>query len=77
MSPDPTGDPHAPATRFVFEDGRGAVGFIDSVTQPFCASCSRIRVTSDGKFRVCLYDDRETDLRAALRGGADDDSIAR
>jgi len=76
MSPDPTGDPHAPATRFVFADGRGAVGFIDSVTQPFCASCSRIRVTSDGKFRVCLYDDRETDLRAALRGGADDSSIA-
>jgi cyclic pyranopterin phosphate synthase len=76
MRPDPGGDPHAPATRFLFEDGRGAVGFIDSVTQPFCASCSRIRVTSDGKFRVCLYDDRETDLRAALRGGATDSSIA-
>jgi cyclic pyranopterin phosphate synthase len=75
MSPDPSGDPHAPATRFRFNDGRGAVGFIDSVTQPFCASCSRIRVTSDGKFRVCLYDDRETDLRAALRGGADDSAI--
>ena len=73
---DPAGDPHAPASRFVFEDGKGAVGFIDSVTSPFCASCSRIRVTSDGKFRVCLYDDRETDLRAMLRGGATDDAIA-
>lgn len=73
---DPAGDPHAPATRFVFEDGAGAVGFIDSVTSPFCATCSRIRMTSDGKFRVCLYDDRETDLRALLRGGATDDAIA-
>ena len=74
--PDPAGDPHAPATRFLFEDGKGAVGFIDSVTAPFCASCTRIRLTSDGKFRVCLYDDKEEDLRAALRGGESDDAIA-
>jgi cyclic pyranopterin phosphate synthase len=76
MVPDPKGDPHAPASRFVFEDGRGAVGFIDSVTAPFCAGCTRVRLTSDGKFRVCLYDDAETDLRAALRAGADDATIA-
>ncbi len=76
LAPDPAGDQHAPATRYVFDDGGGAVGFIDSVTAPFCGACSRIRVTSDGKFRVCLYDDRETDLRAALRGGASDDAIA-
>jgi len=76
MAPDPRSDAHAPASRYVFEDGRGAVGFIDSVTAPFCGACSRIRLTSDGKFRVCLYDDRETDLRAALRGGADDEAIA-
>jgi len=44
---DPAGDPHAPASRFLFEDGSGAVGFIDSVTAPFCAACSRIRLTSD------------------------------
>lgn len=73
---DPREDPHAPASRFLYEDGRGAVGFIDSVSAPFCAACSRIRVTSDGKFRVCLYDDRETDLRAALRSGAGDEAIA-
>lgn len=73
---DPKGDPNAPATRFVFTDGRGSVGFIDSVTAPFCSACSRIRLTSDGKFRVCLYDDRETDLRAALRGGEPDAAIA-
>jgi cyclic pyranopterin phosphate synthase len=74
--PDPAGDAHAPASRFLFEDGKGAVGFINSVTAPFCGACTRIRLTSDGKFRVCLYDDRETDLRAALRGGASDASIA-
>jgi cyclic pyranopterin phosphate synthase len=69
------GDPHAPASRFLFDDGRGAVGFIDSVTAPFCSACSRIRLTSDGKFRVCLYDDREADLRELLRGGAGDEAI--
>ena len=74
--PDPAGDPHAPASRFLFEDGKGAVGFIDSVTSPFCRSCTRIRLTSDGKFRVCLYDDKEEDLRAALRGNVSDDGIA-
>jgi cyclic pyranopterin phosphate synthase len=73
---DPAEDPHAPASRFLYEDGGGAVGFIDSVTAPFCAACSRLRLTSDGKFRVCLYDDREADLRAALRGGSSDAAIA-
>ena len=75
MTRDRAGDPHAPASRFLFDDGQGAVGFIDSVTAPFCSACSRIRLTSDGKFRVCLYDDRETDLRALLRGGGDDAAI--
>ena len=73
---DPSGDPHAPASRYLFEDGAGAVGFIDSVSAPFCGTCSRLRVTSDGKLRVCLYDDRETDLRAPLREGVDDRTIA-
>ena len=76
LVPDPAGDRHAPASRFLFEDGKGAVGFINSVTAPFCAACTRIRLTSDGKFRVCLYDDKETDLRAALRGDATDAAIA-
>ena len=72
LAPDPARDPRAPATRFLFEDGGGAVGFINSVTEPFCADCGRIRLTSDGKFRVCLYDDREVVLKAAMRGGATD-----
>ena len=70
-------DPHAPARRYRFADGRGAVGFINSVTEPFCASCSRLRLTSDGKFRVCLYDEREIDLKGPLRAGADDASLER
>ncbi|HEX4823959.1 MAG TPA: GTP 3',8-cyclase MoaA [Candidatus Polarisedimenticolaceae bacterium] len=73
---DPKEDPHAPASRFLYEDGMGAVGFIDSVSAPFCGDCSRLRVTSDGKLRVCLYDDCETDLRAPLRAGAADAAIA-
>ncbi len=76
IEPDPDGDPSAPASRWVFGDGRGAIGFIDSVTAPFCADCSRLRLTSDGKLRVCLYDDVETDLKALLRGGASDDDVA-
>ena len=75
LEPDPAADPHAPAARFRFRDGRGAVGFIDSVTQPFCATCSRLRLTADGKLRVCLYDDREVDLKTPLRAGASDTEI--
>ena len=73
---DPSEDPHAPASRFRYADGAGAVGFIDSVSAPFCGSCSRLRVTSDGAFRVCLYDDRETDLKGPLRSGAGDARLA-
>ena len=76
LEPDPRGDPHAPATRYVFGDGRGAVGFIDSVTRPFCAACSRLRLTADGHFRVCLYDEHEIDLKTPLRAGAGDAEIA-
>jgi len=72
---DPAADPRAPATRYLFADGGGAIGFIDSVTGPFCATCSRIRLTADGKFRVCLYDNAERDLKALLRGGATDDEV--
>jgi len=75
IAPDPEGDPNAPASRHLYIDGLGAVGFIDSVTAPFCASCSRLRITSDGKLRVCLYDDAETDLKTPLRDGADDAAL--
>jgi cyclic pyranopterin phosphate synthase len=77
LRPDTARDPHAPATRWLYEDGRGAVGFVDSVSRPFCGDCSRLRLTSDGKLRVCLYDENEIDLKKALRGGAGDAEILR
>ena len=66
----------APAERFVYRDGQGAVGVIASVTRPFCESCDRIRLTAEGKLRNCLFAVREGDLRGLLRGGATDDELA-
>jgi len=66
-----------PATMWRFRDGaRGAVGVIASVSEPFCSSCNRIRITADGQFRTCLFALEETDLRALLRDGATDHQIA-
>ncbi|MEK9137041.1 MAG: GTP 3',8-cyclase MoaA [Bacteroidota bacterium] len=65
-----------PAERYMFADGKGELGFISSVSQPFCVHCDRVRMTSDGKFRTCLFSLHETDLRSMLRGGATDGEIA-
>jgi len=65
------------ARRYAFEDGAGQVGFISSVTQPFCGSCSRARLSSDGVFYTCLFAQHGTDLRGPLRAGADDDELLR
>ena len=67
----------APADRYVFQNGKGEVGFISSVSEPFCGDCNRVRITSDGKFRTCLFALKETDLRSLLRNGATDQEIAR
>ncbi len=64
-----------PATDFEYIDGMGRVGFINSVTEPFCESCDRIRMTAEGKFRNCLFSTREWDLRTLLRTGASDHAI--
>ncbi len=66
-----------PADAYRFADGVGEVGFISSVSDPFCSSCNRIRLTSDGKLRTCLFSQTEHDLRSLLRGGASDDEIRR
>ncbi len=67
----------APAQDYRFRDGIGGrVGFINSVTEPFCGNCDRIRLTADGKLRTCLFSTRETDLAALLRSGASDATIA-
>ncbi len=70
-------EPHATARVFRFRDCRGEIGFINPVSEPFCADCNRIRLTADGKLRTCLFSIRETDLREPLRGGADDAEIER
>ena len=65
-----------PAARYRYRDGLGEVGVISSVTQPFCGSCDRIRITAEGQLRNCLFAVRETDLRALLRRGAGDEELA-
>jgi cyclic pyranopterin phosphate synthase len=64
----PDQDPRAPATEFRYTDGGGRVGFIASVSKPFCLNCNRIRLTADGKLRYCLFAVEEMDVRALLRG---------
>jgi len=64
------------ARRYVFEDGIGEIGIIAPVSHPFCGHCSRVRVTSDGKIRTCLFSVREHDLAALIEDGADDRELA-
>jgi GTP 3',8-cyclase len=64
----------SPASRYLFAE-RGEFGVIPSVSEPFCARCSRIRITADGKFRTCLFATEETDLRTLLRSGASEEEI--
>jgi GTP 3',8-cyclase len=63
------------AERYAFADGEGEVGFISSVTQPFCGDCSRARLSSDGVLYTCLFATRGTGLRDALRSGASDEQL--
>jgi cyclic pyranopterin phosphate synthase len=65
------------AERYAFADGAGEIGFISSVTQPFCGGCTRARLSSDGVFYTCLFATAGTDMRAALRAGADADELRR
>ena len=66
----------APAELFRVDGGPATVGVIASVTRPFCGDCDRVRLTADGQVRNCLFARSESDLRTALRGGADDEEIA-
>jgi cyclic pyranopterin phosphate synthase len=66
---------HATAKVWRFRDGRGQIGFVNPVSEPFCADCDRIRITAEGKLRTCLFSLHETDLREPLRSGADDDEL--
>ena len=67
----------APAERFLVDEGPATVGIIASVSRPFCGACDRVRLTADGQLRNCLFAREESDLRAPLRAGADDDELVR
>jgi cyclic pyranopterin phosphate synthase len=69
-------EPSSTSRRFTFEDGVGEIGFINPVSQPFCGTCNRIRLTADGQVRTCLFSIDEWDLRAPLRSGASDAQLA-
>jgi len=62
--------------RYQYEDGQGEIGFISSVTEPFCGSCSRARLSADGVLYTCLFATQGTDLRGPIRNGADDNELA-
>ena len=64
------------ARRYEYADGQGEIGFISSVTEPFCGACSRARLSSDGMLYTCLFATHGTDLREPIRNGADDDELA-
>lgn len=64
------------ARRYQYEDGKGEIGLISSVTKPFCGSCSRARLSADGMLYTCLFATHGTDLREPLRNGADDSALA-
>jgi GTP 3',8-cyclase len=70
------GDP-APAERYRFADGGGEIGVISSVTQPFCGSCNRLRLTADGALRNCLFSNDESSARDLMRGGGSDEELAQ
>ena len=69
-------DPHAPAMDFQYADGSGRVGFIASISRPFCRQCNRIRLTADGKLRNCLFALDELDVRPMLRPTTDAAGLA-
>src|SRR5438045_4010709 len=68
--------PSSTARRYAFADGAGELGFVNPVSEPFCSTCDRIRVTADGQLRTCLFSRREWDVKSVLRDGSDDAQIA-
>jgi cyclic pyranopterin phosphate synthase len=71
----PPNNPSETARRFTFDDGRGEIGIIAPVSEPFCGHCSRVRLTSDGKLRTCLFSQSDHDLAGLMYRGAGDDEL--
>ena len=67
--------PSSTARRFRFADGAGEIGFVNPVSEPFCSTCDRIRLTADGQLRTCLFSRREWDLKSPLRDGSSDERL--
>jgi cyclic pyranopterin phosphate synthase len=76
LVPVPDPDPRAPASEYEYADGGGRVGFIASVSKPFCMNCNRFRLTADGKLRYCLFAIHEDDVKTLMRAGGSDEEIA-
>lgn len=76
LTPIPDPDPRAPASEYSYADGGGRVGFIASVSRPFCLNCNRLRLTADGKVRYCLFAIEEDDVKTVMRSGGSDADIA-
>jgi cyclic pyranopterin phosphate synthase len=72
----PPNSPSETAKRYTFADGVGEIGIIAPVSEPFCGHCSRIRLTSDGKLRTCLFSQTDHDLYAQMHRGATDSELA-
>ena len=70
-------DPSDEARNYRLEDAPGVVGFISPVSEPYCGTCNRMRLTADGKFHLCLLNDDELDVKRALRNGAGEEGVAR
>jgi cyclic pyranopterin phosphate synthase len=68
---------NGPARRFRIPGGTGEIGFISALSQHFCDTCNRIRLTPDGRLRNCLFSDQETNIKDALRSGANDEELER
>ena len=77
LEPVPASYPGETSTRWRYADGEGEIGVISSVTQSFCHSCSRARISVDGKLYTCLFADHGHDLRALMRGGSSDEDLSQ
>lgn len=73
----PNQNPSDESRNYRFENGRGVVGFISPVSEPYCDTCNRMRLTADGKFHLCLLNDDEMDVKSVLRNGGNIDSVAQ
>jgi cyclic pyranopterin phosphate synthase len=76
LLPLPNGNPSDESRNYRFADGKGVVGFISPVSEPYCGTCNRMRLTADGRFHLCLLNDDELDVKKAIRGGGGLEAVA-